>query len=54
MQDTRNCIQVFGLKESHCNSSVINEQLASDRYEIIRKDGSKRKGGGVLCYIRNR
>ena len=37
MQDSRNYIQILGVTESHCNSSILNDQLTDTKsYEKIK------------------
>ena len=43
---------VFGITETKIDSSINDEELNIDGYNIIRSDRN-RHGGGVACYIKN-
>ena len=50
-----NCPDIFGMRETFLTSSVSDNQIAIDGFNLIRKDRSdtqNRSGGGLLLYYR--
>ena len=50
-----NCPDIFGMCETFLTSSVSDNQIAIDGFDLIRKDRSdtqNKSGGGVLLYYR--
>ena len=45
-------ISVLGITEAKLDSTVNNEKLKVDGYNLLRSDKNK-NGGGVACYIKN-
>ena len=43
---------VIGISESKIDKTFLNGEIQIDGYEIERKDRNRR-GGGVVCYIKN-
>ena len=45
-------ISVLGKTETKLDSTIHNEEVKIDGYNLIRSDRN-RKGGGIACYIKN-
>ena len=43
---------VIGISESKLDASVLDPEISTDNYKILRCDRN-RQGGGVVCYVRN-
>ena len=43
---------IIDISQSQLNESVLEHEIQTEDYKILRCDGN-RHGGGVACYIRN-
>ena len=46
-------VHVYGITESHLNTSITDEEITVDGYYIERLDRTSGSHGGVVCFIRN-
>lgn len=43
---------VFAITESHLKSDISDGEISIDRYNVLRRDRTNRKGGGCTVYYR--
>lgn len=53
LSETRNCIHILSLSETHTNSAVLDSELEIPGYLLERKERKIGKHGGVSIYIRD-
>ena len=46
-------IDIMCVTETWLNNNISNHELAIQRYKLVRKDRSTKRGGGIIAYICN-